>query len=250
MTVKGTMQPFEVMEKTWPPASRSAVGPWIIRDGQGGGQRVSATTDAHPFTARDLPLAEKAMRALGQPNLFLIRAPGAALDRMLEQQGYHIKDPVYFYSCPAKQLARPAPPRLSAFPVWPPLAIMDDLWQEGGIGTGRRAVMHRAKGPKTAILARQNDRAAGVAYVAMADGVAMLHALEVTPTQRRQGVGINIMRCAAAWAVENGASDFCVVVTRANSAANRLYTSLGMQNVGQYHYRIKSRNNGNKDEQV
>ena len=32
------------MEATWPAASRRQVGPFVIRDGQGGGKRVSAAT--------------------------------------------------------------------------------------------------------------------------------------------------------------------------------------------------------------
>ena len=33
---------FAVMETTWPAASVQQVGPWLIREGQGGGKRVSA----------------------------------------------------------------------------------------------------------------------------------------------------------------------------------------------------------------
>ena len=36
----------EVCEATWPPAAKTALGAWIIRDGQGGGNRVSAATEA------------------------------------------------------------------------------------------------------------------------------------------------------------------------------------------------------------
>ena len=44
----GVQHLYSVIEGTWPPASEARVGPWIIRDGQGGGQRVSAATATAP----------------------------------------------------------------------------------------------------------------------------------------------------------------------------------------------------------
>ncbi len=57
---------YDVIEATWPPASLTEVGPFTIRDGAGGGKRVSAATINQPVTADDLPIAEAAMQALGQ----------------------------------------------------------------------------------------------------------------------------------------------------------------------------------------
>ena len=99
--------------------------------------------------------------------------------------------------------------------------------------------MRRASGPKTGILGRKNDRAAGTAYVAIHDDIAMLHALEVTPEQRRQGVARDIMLQAAHWAYDHGAKNFSTIVTMQNTAANALYASLGMEIAGRYHYRVR-----------
>ena len=44
---------------------------------------------------------------------------------------------------------------------------------------------------------------------------------------------------AQQWAAEQGADRLALAVTQANSGAIALYTSLGMQPVGEYHYRIK-----------
>jgi hypothetical protein len=57
--------------------------------------------------------------------------------------------------------------------------------------------MERAAGPKTALLGRVRDRAAGTAFVALHDDVAMVHALEVVPGFRRAGVARNLMQGAA-----------------------------------------------------
>ena len=62
-----------VMEATWGPASTTRLGPWNVRNGLGGGKRVSATTAAGDWQDTDIPVAEAAMAALHQPALFLIR---------------------------------------------------------------------------------------------------------------------------------------------------------------------------------
>jgi len=229
---------YQVIEETWPPAARRRLAGWMIREGRGGGQRVSATTQESDRLP-DIGVAEAAMDALGQPRLFMIRQGEAALDRALEGRGYARHDPVVLYACPTDTLtAEPVPP-VSAFALWPPLQVMRDVWAEGGIGPGRLAVMERARGPKTAILSRQNDRVAGVAFVAIHQRIAMIHAVEVTPALRRKGAGINIMRAAAHWAQERGAAHVSLLVRDANLAANRLYEKLSMAVVGKYHYRLK-----------
>lgn len=228
---------YEVCEATWPPAAAREVGNWIIRDGMGGGQRVSAATIRDRALPADIEMAEQAMQDLGQDHLFMIRKGDEALDAQLDGRGYAIVDPVSAYVCPAADLCALPRPRVSGFSIWPPLAIMADLWAEGGIGASRIAVMDRAKGPKTAIMARKNDVAAGVAYVGIHKGVAMLHALEVAPKMRRLGVGRILMAHAGNWAQEQGADYLSLLVTRQNIAANGLYASLGMEVVGHYHYR-------------
>jgi ribosomal protein S18 acetylase RimI-like enzyme len=53
------------------------------------------------------------------------------------------------------------------------------------------------------------------------------------------GVAKKLMAQAAKWAEDHGARYMALMTTRDNTAANRLYSSLGMRPVGQYHYRIK-----------
>jgi len=199
---------------------------------------VSAATAEDDWTPADLPQAEQAMLALDQPALFLIRQGEAGLDSALAARGYHVVDPVVAYAAPLTDFTQ-APDPMTTFPHWPPMAITTDLWAEGGIGPARVAVMQRVRGQKTAILGRAKDRASGAAFVAMHGKTAMLHALEITPSQRRLGSAHNILRAAAVWAQENGADTLSLVVTEANENARRLYASLNMQLVGQYHYRQK-----------
>jgi len=221
------------MEATWPPARNWRMGPFRLRDGAGGGKRVSAATLEGKWVAADLDAAEAAM---AEP-LFMLRPEDAALDLALEARGYGVIDPVVGYACDVAALEGPR--WFSTFPHWPPLQMARDLWAEGHVGPARVAVMERVQGPRAAILARREDRAAGVAFVAMADGIAMLHALEVTPGLRRRGAAEAILRAAAVWGRQNGAAELALVVTMANAGARALYEKLGMRDVGRYHYRQK-----------
>ena len=230
-------QLYDVIDGTWPAAETRQLGRILLRRGDGGGQRVSAATALGPVTPQDIDAAEAAMQAIGQPRLFQIRAGDDSLDTMLADRGYVIVDPVNLYLAPVDGMATRRPPPVTAFCVWEPLAIQNDIWAKGGIGPGRLAVMHRAKGPKTSILGRLNDHPGGTAFVAIHNGIAMVHAVEVLPHQRKQGMAGWFMRLAAFWARDNGASHIAVVCTQANTASNELYASLGRALVGQYHYR-------------
>lgn len=223
-----------IMEATWPPARCWTNGPFTLRDGAGGGKRVSAASCDGAWSMADL---DAAVAEMAEP-LFLIRAGDDALDAALAARGFARVDPVVAYAAPVAALAGDLPP-LAAFPHWPPLEIARAIWSDGGIGPARVAVMARASGPKTAILARLGDRPAGVGFAALSDRTAMLHAIEVRPAQRRQGVGAILLRAAANWAAGVGADQLALVVTEQNLAARALYSRAGMKVVGQYHYRMR-----------
>lgn len=230
---------FAALDATWPAAQTQDCGPFILRKGNGGGKRVSAATARALAGSEQIAQAAQAMYALDQTPLFMIRPGDEALDSELAARGYRCVDPTNLRSAPLDALAAQDIPHVSAFELWEPLQIMNEIWQAGGISGPRRAVMARAKGPKTAVLGRSNDRAAGVAFVAVHGQIAMCHALEVEPAQRRQKTAVNMMRMAARWAQDQGASQLAVLVTQDNIGANALYTSLGLDVVGQYHYRIQ-----------
>lgn len=230
---------YDVCEATWPPAASRIFGPVCLRDGRGGGKRVSAATLEGDLSDLDLAAVAAEMRAVGQPPLFQIRMGEEALDAMLQEAGYKIVDPVNLYIVSADTLATETPPRTIAIPAWEPLRIMEEIWETGGIGPERIDVMHRACHPKTGLLSRFNDQPAGTSFLAMHKGVTMLHALEVLPRFRRNGLGRWAMRKAAHWTLEQGGNWVSVLCTQQNEAANALYKSLGMICVGAYHYRIK-----------
>ena len=225
-----------LIDATWPAKSMQDVNGWTVREGAGGGSRVSAATAT--VNATDHKATEAAMRALGQTPLFMVRSGEEALDAALAADGYGIKDPVTYYTAPVETLATQRPPAVTCFEVWPPLATQAEIWDAGGIDDARLAIMERATHPKTTILGRHKDTPAGCLFAAIHDGAAMLHAIETSHAFRRQGMARNMIRAAAFWAQGKGAHDVTLLVTTANTGANALYTSMGFAAQGGYHYRI------------
>ena len=230
---------LDALEATWPAAQKQDIGPWIIRNGKGGGKRVSAATPKQDWRVADIPQAEDAMQAFDQNPLFMITPADQDLDNALMDAGYEVIDPVNIYATPIELLTHERPPKISMFSVWPPLAIQQDIWANAGINDARLDIMKRVTSPKTTILARWNDHPAGVGFAATHGVEAYVHAVEIRAHQRKQGVASWLMKQAAFWAREQGAVRLNVACTKANEGANALYRSIGMQVVGEYHYRVK-----------
>lgn len=227
---------YDVIEGTWPPARIWSEGPWTLRDGAGGGKRVSAATANGSVTDADIAQAETAMKDIGQRSLFMIREGDEALDALLATRGYDRIDEVVLYVAPIELLTDLPIPRVTCFTLWEPLAIMVEIWAKGGIGPARLAVMERAQ-VKTGILTRWNEKPAGVAFAGVHNGVVMVHAVEVLEHQRKLGVAQWMMRAAAIWGAKQGAQHIAVICVAENKPANALYTKLGFTRAGTYHYR-------------
>ena len=233
---------LDLMDLGWPAASTQVVGPWVVREGRGGGRRVSSASVSGPGadTPEALAAAEMQHARFGQRTVFRLTpddaADDAAADAALAARGYRVEEPSGLRTAP---LPAEGPERLTAFPLWPPLAITVEIWEAGGIGAARRQVMDRAAGPKAAILGRVEDRAAGALYAVVTGDWLMVHALHVEPALRRKGLAQNLMRGAAAWGRDQGAGRIALAVTEANAGANALYDRMGFDRAGRYHYRVK-----------
>ena len=238
MTLPSVQRLYQAINTTWPARTTRQEAGWEIRDGAGGGKRVSAVTSAQTELP-DIDWVEARLSEQGQEHLFMIRDGDEILDAALAARGYEIIDPVTLYLCEIAPLRPASLPRAQSYSIWEPLHIMREIWAAGGIHAPRIALMHRVQTPKTALLARSGDSPAGVGFLALDGEIAMLHAVEVLPEFRRTGVAKKLMAQAAKWAEGHGAKYMALMTTRDNQAANRLYSSLGMRPVGHYHYRIK-----------
>lgn len=233
---------FDLIDSSWPPERMHQEGPWIIRQDTSGSKRTMAASMVLGSDVTDalaqLETAETTMKGLGQPCMFQIRGASDALDDALDARGYAVVDRCTIYAIRAKELAGPIP-HATAWWLWEPLEIQKEIWAEGGIGPGRLAIMDRAASPKTSVIGRVDDRAAGAAFVSGAGKLAMIHGVETLAEHRRKGVGRWMMRAACNWCLENGIEWLTLITVNENVAANALYTSIGMSAVGQYHYRIQ-----------
>ena len=231
---------FDTLDVTWPAEEMIACGPFTLRRSAGGGKRVSAATANGPATEADIALAESRMQDMGQTPLFSLRPGDDALDAQLAARGYAVVDPTNIYTCPIGLLTKEETDiEQASLGVWEPLAIQLDFWAAGGIGPDRIAVMERARCPKTALIGRHDNSPGGTCYVGVHKTMAMMHALEIIPESRRAGMGWSMTIHAAQWAEAEGATEFALLCVAQNTAANALYTKLGMTIVGQYHYRMK-----------
>ena len=175
------------------------------------------------------------MRAWNQRPLFILRPGEDALDAALDARGYQVPDRNRDLRGAGSRPRRPG--RAQRHPRAAPLAVMAEIWAEGGIGPAKFAVMARTPDPRTHLLGRLDDRPAGCAFVAACAGVAMLSALDAAPQARRRGLAGHLVRAAAAWAVEAGATTLALAVKADNAPARALYQHLGMVESGAYHYR-------------
>ncbi len=227
-------------EATWPAAEYADAGGFRVGRGLGAGGRVSSARAIAAWSPGDIAAAEAVHRAWGQQPMFRALDSDTALIAALTGAGYLRETPTAIMVAPLDLLTDRLIPPVTTFAIWPPLAIQRDLWRAGNINDARQAVMMRVAAPRTAILGRVDDRAAGAAFVAISAGVAMVHAVEVLPAFRRRGLAGWMMRQAALWAADQGAARIGLAVSRANTGARATYDRMGFAEVAGYSYFAKS----------
>ncbi|SOH94670.1 Acetyltransferase (GNAT) family protein [Monaibacterium marinum] len=226
MTLPTPATLFDTLDATWPPERYQQQGDWLLRIGGDGGSRVNCATPM--VDAPDLS---------GCGPLISVRGAQGDLDAQLDAAGYRIKDACRLMVVRSADLAAqlPAGPRTIAGDG--PIARMLEIWQAGGIGPARLAIMNRANAPKSYIAGRVGDRPAGCIYVGAKGNVAMLHALEVATEHRRKGLARDLVAACGHWAAQNNAEWLSLIVTEANTGAHALYSNMGFTDIGGYHYR-------------
>lgn len=227
---------FHAVDATWPPLAFHSHDGWLVREGAGGGQRVSAATLLSDLESVKIAAAVEKMQSLDQDRLFMIRNSDFDLDKNLQSLGYDIVDPVVILTEQTRKLLS-APPK-EKYDIRALDAPNEDakaIWAEGGIGPYRLNVMTRVKVPKTILVADEM----GVAFAAASNGIAMVHAVEVATDHRRKGVANALMYKAVQWAENQNCDWMAVLTVKENIPARTLYENLGMVKAAAYHYRIK-----------
>ncbi|MBT8458774.1 MAG: GNAT family N-acetyltransferase, partial [Boseongicola sp.] len=162
MNPPATSDLFRALDETWPPKRFVDQPPWRLREGAGGGQRVSAATASGPITGHQVVEAEAGMRALNQHPLFMLKPGQEKMDQELELKCYDVVDPVAIYLAPTNDIATFCSTDIEA--EWPPREATLCLWSDAGIGSGRIAVMKRVPGFKTALASKSGDDVLGAAF--------------------------------------------------------------------------------------
>lgn len=226
----------EAFEATWPAAEHADAGGFRVGRAPGAGGRVNSARVAGDWADADIDAAIAVMRDWDQPAVFRVLDGDDRLRAALEARSFARQNPTAIMSAPVAALTDRDLPPVTAFAIWPPMAIQRDIWAAGNIKAARQQVMLRVPEPRTALLGRIKDRAAGAGFVAIHGDMAMVHALEVLPPWRRLGVAGWLMRKAAFWAAENGASRIGLAVSRANEGAVALYRAMGFDEIAGYAY--------------
>ncbi|TFL18085.1 GNAT family N-acetyltransferase [Jannaschia formosa] len=231
------MTPAEVMaaiRATWPPSALTRIGPFDLPAEREGTRRATSARLVPGAAATGADIA--AVEAARPGTIFgTIDGDEDATAEVLATRGYRVGGISDLMTGPVAPLLGDLP-RVSGFPHWPPLAICHALWDDHGNDAVRRAPMYRAPAPRTAILLRTDDRAAGALFVGIHDRVAVLHMVLTLPQHRRKGVGLLGLRHAAVWAAANGADTLALPVEADNLAATSLYARAGLTRVGGYRY--------------
>lgn len=227
---------LEALEATWPPAQSARFGGLVAGRGAGGGGRLSSIRQVGDWGEADLDAALAQQDAWGESRLVRVFDGQEALAGAARARGLAPRQPTAILAAPLEVLLAGAIPRMTAFALWPPLAVQRAMWQAHGITPARQAAMARVAGPHVAVLGRHGDRAAGTGFCAVCGPVAGLHAVVVEPAMRGARLGEHMLRRAAEWAHGQGAQVMALAVTRENAPALRLYTRLGFQETAGYVY--------------
>ena len=238
MTLKNNSSIFETIDLTWPAKEFLELPEWKLRKSIKGGKRVSAVTAIGKSGIPAIQFVENTLEEWCQDKLFMIKAGENSLDEALKERGYCIVDPTNIWSISAEALSMQQIPPVTAFSIFPPLAIQREIWTANGIDTSRIEIMDRVKTPKTTIFGRINAKPAASAFVAVSNKIAMVHALIVDHKFQRQGMGKHVMQKVGVWAHQQGAESVVVLCTKQNQSANNFYKILGMKVIGEYHYRL------------
>ncbi|AUH64585.1 GNAT family N-acetyltransferase [Paracoccus zhejiangensis] len=226
----------EAFEATWPAEDYADAGGFRIGRAPGAGGRVNSARAAGVWSDADVDAAIAVMRGWGQPLVFRVLDGDERLQDALTARGFRRENPTAIMAAPIARLTDRELPPVTAFAIWPPMAIQRDIWAAGNIKAARQQVMLRVPEPRTSILGRIKDRAAGAGFAAIHGDVAMVHALEVLPDWRRLGLAGWMMRQAAFWAAEHGAARIGLAVSRANAGAVALYRAMGFDEIAGYAY--------------
>jgi GNAT superfamily N-acetyltransferase len=242
----------------WRGTEEEWLGGWLLRAADGfTGRANSALPLGDPGLPLDAALAglTRWYQARGLPAMIAVPLPleggsTSELDAALDQRAWLVRAAPAFVMVAGRPAAEPGPlcdGPLTAGPAGAELRadqVPDAAWlaQYHYRGQPEAPPVLRALLTSAADQVFLSVRVAGdvlaIARVSLAAGWAGITAVEVSPGQRRAGLGGVLTRAALAIAASRGASGVFLQVEVDNIAARALYERHGFRCSHRYHYRI------------
>ncbi|MGA7204394.1 MAG: N-acetyltransferase [Specibacter sp.] len=243
-----TLDTLEVlMNKAWvAPDSQTRQG-WTLRSAGSVTQRANSIWPAGQ--PKDLAAALRDATgwyaARRQPVIFQLthRPENNALGELLDQHRFSRQSETIIMTAggePGSQA--PAPDGASIVFSETPSEQWLDLWWRVD-GRGGAAEQHIARSillgtPSIYATAVNGQGAAiGTGRISLIDGWGGVYGMAVHPEYRRQGVARAILAALMEAAHSAGTANFWLMVTAANTGAQKLYEGAGFAEAGRYHYR-------------
>lgn len=237
-TPAGVLQ--ELMVSGMPALESQWQGRWLLRSAAGyTGRANSVLPLGSPDLADPIPFVTSWYADRGQPPLVQLFGPSGfdpgtdELGARLVARDWRIFQRTLVMTAPVPLLPRPASVIALAAP--------DERWWAAASPREQEhrpvAAQINALVPDSAfLLVLDGDQPAGVARLAFAHGWMGVFSVHVSPTARRGGFGRALMRAAFAEAAGRGVSLTYLQVSADNTAAVRLYESLGYVRHHEYYY--------------
>jgi GNAT superfamily N-acetyltransferase len=221
-------------DDAWPAPTTGRLGEWRLRAGQGWTGRANS---ALPIGDPGLPLPAAVDAVVewyaGHGLHPMINVPlpyGAPLDAILAARGWPHRPPTLVQTAALPALAaapeRPdlPPVRLAAAPSSAWLAVA--AGRKGGLPDAARHILTAVRTVRFAEVYAGSDLLA-IARGAVTAGWFGASLIEVVPEARRRGLARHVVGALARWAAGEGATRAYLQVEERNTAAVRLYESLG-----------------------
>jgi ribosomal protein S18 acetylase RimI-like enzyme len=251
-----------LMNKAWPASDSETRQGWTLRSAGSVTQRANSIWPAgrQDNVAAALRDATDWYAARRQPVIFQLthRPENAALGELLDQHRYSRQSETIIMTAgcePGRETPTPdgaavassdaAASDTAAFDIvfddTPSEQWLDLWWRVDGRGGAAERHIARSilQGAPSIYATAVNSHGAaiGTGRMTLVDGWGGVYGMAVHPEFRRQGVAKAILAGLLAAGQEAGTSSFWLMVTAANTGAQKLYEDAGFAEVGRYHYR-------------
>ncbi len=239
--------------EAWPASEVLAQGGWRLRFTEGVTNRGNSLWAGPPDAcagAAATPLAERIAWAeqfyaeRGQPALFHLSPASepAELDAALAARGYREHSPVLVQTAEASEVlaavAEPGDTLCSLAPSedWFELSGRRGRF-EGAASLAYRGILRRIEGRAGFALARWRGEPAAVGLCAVLAPRACISSMLTLAPFRSRGLGAQVLRALAEFALSRGAPQIFLQVEEENVDAQRLYARSGFRTRYRTHYR-------------